>query len=98
MVGGFHVAGALVGERVPGLVERAARRRHRRARRRHRLAGQIFNLDEHWPSGILLWAVGAGAGVAGAAAAPQVALLAILVPGLAVSASGASPSGIASTG
>ena len=26
------------------------------------LAGQIFNLQEHWPSGILLWAIGAAAG------------------------------------
>jgi uncharacterized membrane protein len=23
------------------------------------LAGQIFNLDEHWPSGLLMWAIGA---------------------------------------
>jgi uncharacterized membrane protein len=23
------------------------------------LAGQIFNLEEHWPGGILLWAIGA---------------------------------------
>src|SRR5260370_25604451 len=23
------------------------------------LAGQIFNLQEHWPGGILLWAIGA---------------------------------------
>ena len=26
------------------------------------LAGQIFNLQEHWPTGILLWAVGAALG------------------------------------
>lgn len=26
------------------------------------LVGQIFNLGEHWPSGILLWAIGAAAG------------------------------------
>src|SRR5579862_8614081 len=24
------------------------------------LAAQIFNLDEHWPTGLLLWAAGAG--------------------------------------
>jgi uncharacterized membrane protein len=28
------------------------------------LAGQIFNLQEHWPGGVLLWALGAWLGVA----------------------------------
>jgi uncharacterized membrane protein len=44
------------------------------------LAGQIFNLNEHWPSGILLWAVGAWAGWWLLRDWPQLALAAILTP------------------
>jgi len=44
------------------------------------LAGQIFNLNEHWPSGILLWAAGAWAGWWLLRDWPQLALAAILTP------------------
>jgi uncharacterized membrane protein len=44
------------------------------------LAGQIFNLQEHWPSGVLLWAVGAVAAWLLLGDRPQMALVAILVP------------------
>jgi uncharacterized membrane protein len=44
------------------------------------LTAQIFNLQEHWPSGILLWAVGALAGWLLLRQWPQSALLALLVP------------------
>jgi len=44
------------------------------------LTAQIFNLEEHWPSGILLWAVGALAGWLWLRQWPQAALLAVLVP------------------
>jgi uncharacterized membrane protein len=44
------------------------------------LAGQIFNLEAHWPSGVLLWAIGAAAGWWLRRDRPQLALLALLVP------------------
>jgi uncharacterized membrane protein len=44
------------------------------------LTGQIFHLREHWPSGLLLWAVGAWAGWALLRQWPQGALAAVLTP------------------
>jgi uncharacterized membrane protein len=45
------------------------------------LSAQIFNLQEHWPSGILMWAIGAFAGwVLLQQHWTQAALLALLVP------------------
>lgn len=44
------------------------------------LAGQIFNLNEHWPSAILLWAIGAGLAWALLGHWTQGAVAAILVP------------------
>jgi hypothetical protein len=44
------------------------------------LAGQIFNLQEHWPGGLLLWALGAWAAYALLHDWPQAALAALLTP------------------
>ena len=44
------------------------------------LTAQIFNLQEHWPSGILMWAIGAFAGWVLLRHWTQSALLALLVP------------------
>jgi uncharacterized membrane protein len=44
------------------------------------LAGQIFHVQDHWPSGILLWAMGAWAGVRLLRDWPQTALAAFLTP------------------
>jgi MFS family permease len=44
------------------------------------MAGQIFNMQEHWPSAILLWAAGAIAGYLLLGDWPHLALSAILVP------------------
>jgi hypothetical protein len=44
------------------------------------LAGQIFNLAEHWPAGVLLWALGAGLGHALLRDWVQAALTALLLP------------------
>lgn len=44
------------------------------------LTAQIFNLQEHWPSGILMWAIGALAGWLLLRNWTQAALLALLVP------------------
>ena len=44
------------------------------------LAGQIFNLQEHWPGGILLWAIGAWIAFGLLRDWPQAALAALLTP------------------
>jgi hypothetical protein len=44
------------------------------------LAGQIFHLSEHWPSGLLLWALGAWVGWGLLRDWPQVLLAALLTP------------------
>jgi uncharacterized membrane protein len=44
------------------------------------LTAQIFNLQEHWPTGILMWAIGALAGWLLLRHWTQAALLALLVP------------------
>ena len=44
------------------------------------LAGQIFNMAEHWPSGIMMWAAGAAIGWAVLRHWTQAALLAVLAP------------------
>lgn len=80
MVGGFHVCGAVVGEGVPGLSSALHGIGTVALGAGIALAGQIFNLDEHWPSGTLTWAVGAGAGWLVLRQTPQAALLAILTP------------------
>ena len=80
MVGGFHVAGAAVGESFPGLSSALHGVGTATLGGGIALAGQIFNLDEHWPSGILMWAVGAAAGWLVLRQTPQAALLAILTP------------------
>ncbi|MCP9816108.1 DUF2157 domain-containing protein [Synechococcus sp. GreenBA-s] len=45
------------------------------------LAAQIFHLEAHWPLGLLLWAIGAGLGWGLLRQWPQLAVLALLVPG-----------------
>jgi uncharacterized membrane protein len=45
------------------------------------LAGQIFNMQEHWPTGVLLWAIGALAAWWLLRSWPQLAFSALLVPG-----------------
>jgi uncharacterized membrane protein len=44
------------------------------------LAGQIFNLQEHWPGGVMLWALGAWIAWALLRDWPQAALVAVLTP------------------
>lgn len=44
------------------------------------LAGQIFNLQEHWPGGLMLWAIGAWVAYALLPGWPQAALSALLTP------------------
>jgi uncharacterized membrane protein len=44
------------------------------------LAGQIFNMAEHWPGALMLWSIGAAAGVYLLRQWPQVLWLAMLAP------------------
>ena len=44
------------------------------------LSGQVFNLQEHWPGGLLLWGIGAWAGWFLLRQWPQVAMGALLAP------------------
>lgn len=44
------------------------------------LAGQIFNMAEHWPGALMLWSIGAAAGVYLLRQWPQVLWLAVLAP------------------
>jgi len=80
LVAGFHVAGAWTGDRFHamsvalhgiGTVALGAG---------IALSGQIFNLDEHWPGGVMLWAAGAALAWALLRDTPQLALVAILAP------------------
>ena len=49
------------------------------------ISGQVFNMDEHWPTAILLWAIGAWAGFALLRDVPQLILAAVLTPAWVVS-------------
>ena len=80
MVGGFHILGGLVGDSLPGLSAALHGVGTVALGAGISLAGQIFNLDEHWPSGILMWAIGAAVAWAVLHQTPQVVLVAILVP------------------
>jgi hypothetical protein len=80
LVAGFHVAGALTADRFQGLSTALHAVGTAALGAGIAVAGQIFNLDEHWPVGILLWAVGAGAGWWVLRQLPQFALLSVLTP------------------
>jgi hypothetical protein len=85
LVAGFHVAGALVADRFQGLSIALHAVGTAASGGGIALAGQIFNLDEHWPAGILMWAVGAGAAWWVLRQLPQLALLSVLTPAWLVS-------------
>ena len=80
MVGGFHAAAALTAERFPGMAVTLHAIGTVALGGGIALAGQIFNLDEHWPSGILMWAAGAAAGWLVLRQVPQLGIVALLVP------------------
>ncbi len=62
MVGVFHVAGALTVERFEKLAQALHVLGTITLGAGVYLAGQIFNLAEHWPGGVMLWALGAWLG------------------------------------
>jgi hypothetical protein len=79
-VGAFHVGGALLLERFRALGITLHAVGTVALGGAIAMAGQIFNMQEHWPAAILLWAVGAIAGWLLLGDWPHLALAAILVP------------------
>ena len=79
-VGGFHVAGALSLDRFRALAITLHAAGTVALGGAIALAGQIFNMQEHWPTAVLLWATGAIAGWMLLGDWPQMAIGAILIP------------------
>jgi uncharacterized membrane protein len=80
MVAVFHAAGAAVSQRFEGLSVALHAVGTVTLGAAIALAGQIYNLAEHWPSAVMLWALGAALAWALLQHWPQAALTAILVP------------------
>jgi hypothetical protein len=80
LVSSFHVAGAVVAEPFPAMAEALHGIGTVALGAGIALSGQIFNLDEHWPAGILMWAIGAALAWGILRHTAQFALMAILVP------------------
>ncbi len=76
----FHIAAALVSEHFPALTTTLHAIGTICLGAGIFLAGQIFNLEEHWPSGFMLWALGALVAWAFLRDWPQAALVALLTP------------------
>lgn len=80
MVAIFHLAGALVYARFQNLATALHGLGTVALGAGIFLAGQIFNLQEHWPSGFMLWALGAAIGWALLRDPVQATMAAILAP------------------
>jgi len=80
LVSGVHVAAGVIGSRFPGLSSTLHGVGTIALGAGIFLAGRIFNLDEHWPAGVMLWALGAAAGWLVLRQLPQLALVAVLAP------------------
>ena len=80
LVAGFHVAGASLAGRSPAVASTLHALGTLAVGAGIALTGQIFNMAEHWPSAVLLWAIGAAVGYLLLRDWPQFALLAILAP------------------
>jgi len=79
-VGGSHLAAALCTDRFHALAVTLQAVGTASLGGAMFLAGQIFNMQEHWPTGILLWAIGALAGWWLLRGWPQLAISALLIP------------------
>src|SRR5262245_493725 len=80
LVAVFHVGAALTSERFPEIATTLHAIGTVAVGAGIYLTGQIFNLDEHWPSGLMMWAAGAAIAWGLLREWPQMALTAILVP------------------
>jgi uncharacterized membrane protein len=90
----FHIAGAVVAERFRGMSEALHAVGTVALGGGIALSGQIFNLDEHWPAGILFWAIGAALAWAVLRHTTQLGLVATLVPAWLISEWAAATEGI----
>jgi uncharacterized membrane protein len=80
MVAVFHAGGAAVSRRFEGLSVALHAVGTVTLGAAIALIGQIYNLAEHWPSAVMLWAMGAALAWMFLRQWPQAALTAILVP------------------
>ncbi len=80
MVAVFHIAGAVLGEKVPAIGMALHGIGTASLGAGIYLAGQIFNLEEHWPGGLMLWSLGAVLAWLVLRQWPQALLAALLVP------------------
>lgn len=80
LVASFHLAGSLSAERFGALSMALHAVGTVALGAGIFLAGQIFHLQEHWPSGVMLWASGALAAWLLLRDWPQASLTALLVP------------------
>ncbi len=76
----FHVSAALAADRFPALSTTLHAVGTICLGAGIFLAGQIFNLQEHWPAGLMLWALGAWIAWALLRDWPQAVLAAVLTP------------------
>jgi uncharacterized membrane protein len=76
----FHVAAGLLGDKVPAIGTALHLAGTVTLGAGIFLAGQIFNLEEHWPGGIMLWALGAVLAWLVLRQWPQALLAAVLIP------------------
>lgn len=80
MVAIFHIAAVFLGEKVPSIGVALHVAGTATLGAAIYLAAQIFNLEEHWPTGILLWSLGAVVAWFILRQWPQALLAAILIP------------------
>ena len=80
MVAVFHVVASLLGTKVPAIGMGLHLAGTATLGAGIYLAGQIFNLQEHWPGAILLWALGAVLAWLILRQWPQALLAAVLIP------------------
>jgi uncharacterized membrane protein len=80
LVAVFHVSGAMAAELFPALSSTLHAVGTICLGAGIFLAGQIFNLQEHWPAGLMLWAIGAWVAWALLRDWPQATLAALLTP------------------
>jgi uncharacterized membrane protein len=80
LVAVFHVGGAFASERFPAMGTTLHAIGTVTLGAGIYLAGQVFNLDEHWPGGLMMWSLGAALAWVLLRTWPQLALLAMLGP------------------
>ncbi|MBV9438090.1 MAG: DUF2157 domain-containing protein [Acidobacteria bacterium] len=76
----FHLAAGALGSRVPSIGVALHLVGTATLGAGIYLAGQIFNLQEHWPGGVMLWALGAVLACVALRQWPQALMAAMLIP------------------